>query len=71
MVGGGALQLGDICLVEDISKRSGALGSDLIAPEPVRARSRMKMVSECVKSGRRRGILECGDHRLVEDGSKR
>jgi hypothetical protein len=35
LVGGGALQLGDICLVEDISKRSGALGSDLIALEPV------------------------------------
>ena len=51
MVGGGALQVGDICLVEDIGKRSGALGSDLIANEPLRARSRMKMVSECVKSG--------------------
>ena len=37
--------------MKDIGKRSGALGSDLIVPEPVRARSRMKMVSECVKSG--------------------
>eukprot|EP00964_Phaeocystis_antarctica_P049758 scaffold28821_cov63-Phaeocystis_antarctica.AAC.2 len=31
--GGGALELGDLRLVEDGSQRSGALGSDVIASE--------------------------------------
>ena len=31
--GGGALQVGDLCLVEDGSKRSNALVSDAIASE--------------------------------------
>ena len=31
--GGGAPQVGDLCLVEDDSERGGALGSDLVALE--------------------------------------
>ena len=30
-LGGGALEVGDVCLVEDGSEREGALGSDAIA----------------------------------------
>ena len=33
--GGGALQVGDICLVENGSQRSGALGSDVVGSETV------------------------------------
>ena len=33
--GGGALQIGDLRLVEDGSQRSGALGSDAVASETV------------------------------------
>ena len=28
--GGGALEVGDLCLLEDGGKRSGALGSDVV-----------------------------------------
>ena len=31
--GGGALEVGDLCLLEDGGEYSGALGSDVIAPE--------------------------------------
>ena len=31
--GGGALEAGDLCLVEDGSKRSGTLGSDVVGSE--------------------------------------
>ena len=31
--GGGALEVGDVRLVEDGSQRSGALGSDVVASE--------------------------------------
>ena len=32
---GGALEVGDLCLLEDSSKRGGALGSDVVAFETV------------------------------------
>ena len=31
--GGGALEVGDLCLLEDGGERGGALGSDVVAPE--------------------------------------
>ena len=31
--GGGALEVGDLCLLEDGGKRGGALGSDVVASE--------------------------------------
>ena len=31
--GSGALEIGDLCLVEDGSNRSGSLGSDFVASE--------------------------------------
>ena len=34
--GGGALELGDLRLLEDGSERGGALGSDIVALEPAR-----------------------------------
>ena len=34
--GGGALEVGDLCLLEDSSERGGALVSDAIVPETAR-----------------------------------
>ena len=44
--GSGALEVGDLCLVEDGSERSGALGSYFVASETVRARVRIGTARE-------------------------
>ena len=33
---GGALEIGDLCLVEDCRERGGALGSDAVGPDTAR-----------------------------------
>ena len=75
--GGGALQIGDLCRVEDGSKCSGALGSDLVKIETA-SEGQSRELREGVSPGvdRKantlgRGALEVGDHRLLEDGSER
>ena len=76
--GGGALQGGDLRLLEDGSKRRGALGSDAVVPDTARdgwghseragACQRALTEKRTLSGG---GALKVGDHRLLEDGSKR
>ena len=40
--GGVALQVGDVCLVEDCSKRNGAFGSDVVTTKTVSEGGRMR-----------------------------
>jgi hypothetical protein len=49
--GGGAPQVGDLCLLEDGGERRGALGSDSVVSETVRARGGVGMVRVGVSMG--------------------
>ena len=44
--GGGALEVGELRLVEDGSERSGALGTDVVVYEAVRERGKIDTVRE-------------------------
>ena len=78
--GGGALEVGDLCLLEDSSERGGALGSDEVASETAsegwdgdgeRVGVSRRADTKANTSGAGWGALELGDLRLIEDGSQR
>ena len=77
--GGGALEIGDLCLLQNGSERGGALISNLIISETVSEGWRGDAVREqaCQRALTRKqtlwggGALQIGDLRLVEDGSQR
>ena len=79
--GGGALEGGDLRLLEDSSEHGGALNSDVVAKKTASERR-----GEDGERGREQpcqgalterrtlsggGALEVGDHRLLEDGCER
>ena len=74
--GGGALEVGDLRLVENGRERGGALASDFIPSETVSEGWRGDAVREqtCPRAWTNTlwggGALQIGDHRLVEDGSE-
>ena len=78
MGGGGALQVGNLRLVEDGSKRSGAYGSDAVLLKTASegrcengGKASVSMGADRTVSARGGGALQVGDLCLVEDGSKR
>ena len=76
--GGGALQVGDLRLLEDGSERGGALVSDAVVPDTARdgwGHSESAGACQWALTEKRTlgggGALEHRDSRLFEDGSKR
>jgi len=79
-LGGGAPQVGNLCLLEDGGKRSDALGSDVVRSEPV---SEEQGEKRCERVGVSKGAdtrantasgggaPQVGDLRLLEDGGER
>ena len=77
-MGGGALEVGDLRLLEDCSERGSALVSDAVVLDTarygcggtVRAQVCQRALTErrTLSGG---GALEVGDHRLLEDGCER
>ena len=76
--GGGALEVGDHRLLEDGSKRRGALGSDAVVPDTARdGWGHSERAGACQRALTRTrtllggGALEVGNVCLVEDSSER
>ena len=77
ILGGGALEVGNHCLLEDGSERGGALVSDAVVPDTTRdGWGHSERAGACQRALTRKqtlwggGALEVGDLRLLEDGGE-